>query len=148
MKRIKVVVPVSSDMWNASVKELMERYKDPDTELQVVNIEKGPESLECTYDEVLADLDIALPKGEFDHVYYRYVVRVNKDLFEIIPYMHDKAVMCARPIFKPLHRYFEMRSGFRNTDEAYSESLSIPIYPTLTQKEQKSVIEALKACLG
>jgi len=56
MKRIKVVVPVSSDMWNASVKELMERYKDPDTELQVVNIEKGPESLECTYDEVLAEM--------------------------------------------------------------------------------------------
>ena len=56
MKRIKVVVPVSSDMWNASVKQLMERYKDSDTELHIVNVEKGPESLECTYDEVLAEM--------------------------------------------------------------------------------------------
>jgi allantoin racemase len=56
MKRIKVVVPVSSDMWNIPVKELMERHKDPDTELYVVNIEKGPESLECTYDEVMAEM--------------------------------------------------------------------------------------------
>lgn len=56
MKRIKVVVPVSSDMWNALVQQMMERYKDPDTELQVVNLTKGPESVECTYDEVMAEM--------------------------------------------------------------------------------------------
>lgn len=56
MKRIKVVVPVSSDMWNDSVKQLMDDYKNADTQIHVVNIAKGPESLECTYDEVMAEM--------------------------------------------------------------------------------------------
>lgn len=56
MRRIKVVVPVSSDMWNASVKQLMDEYKDEDTQIDVVNTTKGPESLECTYDEVMAEM--------------------------------------------------------------------------------------------
>ena len=42
MRRIKVVIPVSSDMWNASVKQLMDEYKDEDTQIDVVNTTKGP----------------------------------------------------------------------------------------------------------
>jgi len=73
MKRIKVVVPVSSDMWNDSVKELMGEYKNDDTLIDVVNITKGPESLECTYDEVLAEMFTLLeaekaPEEGFDGV--------------------------------------------------------------------------------
>lgn len=56
MKRIKVVVPVATDMWNKPAKEEMEKYKDNDTQLDIVNIKKGPKSIECTYDEVWAEL--------------------------------------------------------------------------------------------
>jgi len=55
MKRIKVVVPVSSSMWNAPAQLLMDKYKETDTEITVVNVSKGPESLECTYDEVFGE---------------------------------------------------------------------------------------------
>ena len=73
MKRIEVVVPVSSDIWNDSAKRLMDDYKDSDAQIHVVNTGKGPKSLECTYDEVMAKM-FALqetekaPKEGFDGV--------------------------------------------------------------------------------
>jgi len=50
--RIKVVVPVATDIWNKMIEEAYEKYKDPDTEITIVNIKKGPESIEKIYDEV------------------------------------------------------------------------------------------------
>ncbi len=99
------------------------------------------------YDEAFKDADIILPRGEFDHIYYRYVVRIKKDPAEAISSMKGKGIMCAKPVFNPLHRYFEMRSGFRNTDEAYSTALSIPIYPSLAEEEQERVIKAVSSIL-
>lgn len=96
-----------------------------------------------SYDKFFSELDIVLPKGEFDHVYYRYVVRTSKDLDKVIAELAKMGVSCARPVYKPLHRYLEMRSGFGNTDEAYSTALSIPIYPSLEKEEQKRVIKAV-----
>ncbi len=56
MRKIKIVVPVATAAWNELVLEDMGRYKAGDTELAVVNIEKGPESIECTYDVAWAEL--------------------------------------------------------------------------------------------
>jgi len=53
-KRIRVIVPVTSDEWNIPVKEELERYKDADTEISVVNIKEGPKAIECAYDVVRA----------------------------------------------------------------------------------------------
>lgn len=100
------------------------------------------------YDSGLKGLDIELPRGEFDHIYYRYVIKTRKDPEEVISAMLDKGVLCARPIFKPLHRYLEIRSGYRKTDEAYSTAVSIPIYPSLTDMEQGMVIGALKEVIS
>ena len=54
VKRIRVVIPVSTDEWNAPVRNLLEDYKDANTQIDIVNIEDGPEAIECCYDEVLA----------------------------------------------------------------------------------------------
>ena len=56
MRKIKIVVPVATDTWNEPILEDMGRCKATDTELAVVNIEKGPESIECTYDVAWAEL--------------------------------------------------------------------------------------------
>ena len=53
-KRIRVVVPVSTDAWNQPVKNLLDDYKDANTKIDVVNIEEGPKAIECCYDEVWA----------------------------------------------------------------------------------------------
>ena len=56
MKRIKVVRPVTIGDMNEKVLEGMRKFKDADTELAIENLEKGPESIECTYDEAWAEL--------------------------------------------------------------------------------------------
>lgn len=49
--RIRVVVPVSTEIWNAGVLEVCQQAADRDTTVEVVNLERGPESIECMYDE-------------------------------------------------------------------------------------------------
>ena len=61
--RIKVVVPVSTDKWNEMIREQYEAYKDPETEIDIINIKKGPESLTSIYDEAWAEL-FALREAE------------------------------------------------------------------------------------
>ncbi|MFC1548572.1 DegT/DnrJ/EryC1/StrS family aminotransferase [Candidatus Omnitrophota bacterium] len=132
--------------------KLRYNYKMTDIQaaLGLVQLKKFPEmikkrkELAARYDEAFKDMDIKLPRGEFDHVYYRYVIRTEKDMSGI----KEKGVMAGKPVFKPLHRYLELRSGFKNTDRAYSTSLSIPIYPSLTEEEQGRVIEAVKDSLS
>lgn len=53
-KRIRVVVPVSTDEWNAPARNLLEGYKDANTQIDIVNIKDGPKEIECCYDEVFA----------------------------------------------------------------------------------------------
>jgi allantoin racemase len=57
-KRIRVIVPVSSNEWNVPVKDELERYKDANTEISVVNINEGPKAIECTYDETRAAMPV------------------------------------------------------------------------------------------
>lgn len=61
--RIKVVVPVSTDQWNEIIREQYEKIKDTETEIDIVNIEKGPESITSIYDVVWAEL-FALKEAE------------------------------------------------------------------------------------
>jgi allantoin racemase len=58
--RIKVIVPVSTGIWNDMIREAYEAYKDRDTEIDIVNIKKGPVSIEHTYDESWASLPTLL----------------------------------------------------------------------------------------
>lgn len=134
------------------------RYNYKMTDMQaamgLAQLEKLPEMIERRkeaagiYEKAFSGLDATLPKGEFDHIYYRYVIKLKKDVAGIIAKLKEEGVMCERPVFRPLHRYLELRSGFRNTDEAYSVSFSVPIYPSLTAEEQKTVIDGIKRCLG
>ena len=101
-------------------------------------------ALAAVYDQAFSGLDVAAPKGEFDHIYYRYILRIKKDLSDVISRAKEKGVNCERPVYRPLHRYLELRKGFRNTDEVFSKVLSIPIYPSLTDEEQQKVIEVVK----
>jgi len=54
--RIKVVVPVTTSMWNEMISDAYEAIKDPGTEITVANLEKGPESIEQHYDVAWAEL--------------------------------------------------------------------------------------------
>jgi len=56
MKRIKVIVPVTTDLWSDGIRAELEKRKNADTYIDVINIEYGPESIECNYDLAWAEL--------------------------------------------------------------------------------------------
>ncbi|WP_223587581.1 aspartate/glutamate racemase family protein [Neobacillus bataviensis] len=51
--KIKVIMPVTSDIFNVEVNKEFTYYASESTEVGVVNLEYGPESIESEYDEAL-----------------------------------------------------------------------------------------------
>ena len=49
-KRIKIIVPVTTSMWNEPTLREMEKYKDSETSLDIINLKKGSESISNSYD--------------------------------------------------------------------------------------------------
>ena len=48
------------------------------------------------------------------------------------------------PVYNPLHRYLVLDSEkFPNTEKAFEQSLSIPLYPALTDKEVDNISNIL-----
>lgn len=56
MKRIKVVMPVATLIWNEGAVKEMEKYKDKDTKIDISAIEQGAESIENFFDEAWCNL--------------------------------------------------------------------------------------------
>jgi allantoin racemase len=52
--KIRVIAPIISDVFNEEILRETAQFKAPDTEIDVVNLKKGPASIESHYDEVLA----------------------------------------------------------------------------------------------
>ena len=52
--KIKVIIPVSTDKWNDSVKADYAKYKQPDTAIEIVHLLQGPEAIQSEYDEAKA----------------------------------------------------------------------------------------------
>ena len=74
-------------------------------------------------------------------VFYRYVVTVNR-----LNYIRKKAkkngVICEKPVWKPLHRFFSSVKC-PNSDHAFKHILSVPIYPSLKEEEVEYVAKTL-----
>ena len=56
MKRIKLIVPVATPIWNEPVLAELNKYKDDSTLIDVINIKRGSESIESAFDEVWSTL--------------------------------------------------------------------------------------------
>ena len=52
--KIKVIIPVSTDKWNASVKADYAQCRQPDTDVEIVHLQHGPEAIQSEYDEAKA----------------------------------------------------------------------------------------------
>ena len=92
---------------------------------------------------IVSHLPLA-PEGK-EHIYYRYVIPVDNPV-RFMDKMNEQQVQCRRPIFRPLHRFLKL-SGYKVTEDAWSKSVSIPIYPSLTKSEAHSIVAAIKASL-
>lgn len=116
-------------------------------------------AIAARYDSVLADLPVVVPWQHPDGYsgLHLYVVRlklgeIRRTHREVFQAMRDAGIgVNLHYIPVPRQPYYE-RMGFRRTDfpEAeryYAEAISLPMYPTLTDRQQDTVVTALrKAC--
>ncbi len=80
-----------------------------------------------------------------DHIFYRYVLRTQR-LPEFLEAMNEKGIECRRPVFHPLHRYLGLK-GYPETEKAWREAVSIPIYPSLADGDIQRTMDAMKDLL-
>ena len=51
---IKVIIPVSTDKWDACVEGEYNRIKNPETCISLIHLDRGPEAIQSEYDEARA----------------------------------------------------------------------------------------------
>ena len=95
------------------------------------------------YNRAFLNCDFDLPKSNKGHVYFRYVIRVNKDVEKILNASRKSNVICERPVYQLLNRYLGQH-GYPQAELAWNSAVSIPIYPSFKSDEQKRVIEVIK----
>jgi dTDP-4-amino-4,6-dideoxygalactose transaminase len=92
------------------------------------------------------------PGGDTGHAYHLYVIRVQ-DRKGLYDFLRQHSIF-AQVHYIPAHTMPYYRSlgyapgGFPEAERYYSECLSLPMYPSLTQEEQAFVIEKVKEFLA
>ncbi|MBU1863226.1 MAG: DegT/DnrJ/EryC1/StrS family aminotransferase [Candidatus Omnitrophica bacterium] len=97
------------------------------------------------YNKELSHCDFELPVTRKDKkgVCFRYVIKVKRGQSRYFKYFKREGIICARPLYKPLHRYLRLK-GFPVAERLTKESISIPIYPSLTSSQVASIIQKTK----
>ena len=101
------------------------------------------EELARVYSEQLAKIPCALPRAQEGRIYYRYVVSVEGNIPELIYKLSNMGIEVARPVYRPLHLYFDLKD-YPGAEMAWKSHLSLPIHPSLTSQDVHRVCKALK----
>jgi perosamine synthetase len=104
------------------------------------------QALAGIYNDQLANLPCTLPLSQEGMIYYRYVVSVQGNLRELSRKILQMGIEVARPVYRPLHRYFDLED-YPGAEMAWKSHLSLPIYPSLTSENVHRVCQALQQAL-
>ena len=111
------------------------------------------------YNEMLKNSIVEIPNQHPDTLssYHLYIIRIKKNkkithkqLFEkfraagVLVNIHYIPIY-RQPYYKALG--FE-KHGFEESEKYYNEAISIPIFPGLTSKEQKKVVDLIEEPVG
>jgi len=105
------------------------------------------------YREILEDTDIILPEESKNkkHVYHRFVVRTKFDPELIKIKLYKNGIATARMHYPPLYRRELLRRyckrSFPKTDEIAESSISLPIYPSLSDEKAIYIASTVKKTL-
>jgi len=77
------------------------------------------------------------------HIFFRFPIQIQGSVSKALKFFSERGVTCARPVFKPIHKYLQI-NGFPNTNTIWNNTISIPIYPSLTDKEICKILDVLK----
>ncbi len=80
------------------------------------------------------------------HIFFRFPIQIQGSVSKALSFFSERGVTCTRPVFKPVHKYLQI-NGFPNTDTVWNNTISIPIYPSLTDKEICKILDVLKQYL-
>ena len=115
-------------------------------------IEMRRERAEYLTEKLSKIKEITLPTSlpDYFHVYQMYVIRINENLRnDLMKYLSDKGIM-TKVYFPPIHltHFYRTKFGYKGgelpiTEEVSDQVLSLPIYPTLTEKEIDHIIEKI-----
>lgn len=112
-------------------------------------------AIAARYDEGFAGTDIVIPvvPGDRTHVYHQYTVDVGEDRDAIVAELTDAGIGTGIFYPVPVHRqrYIVERGIHADlpvTDRAARRSLSLPMYPGLSEADQATVIDAVKAAVA
>ena len=97
------------------------------------------------YFQEFKNCNFSLPvwKEGREHIYYRFVIKTEDNSSGYIKRLQKNIVMCQHPVYKPLHVYLNL-PGFPHTSEAWQKTISIPLYPSLKEKEIEKIIAVVK----
>ncbi|HEV8585872.1 MAG TPA: DegT/DnrJ/EryC1/StrS family aminotransferase, partial [Methylomirabilota bacterium] len=104
-------------------------------------------ALAARYRTRLAEVPGRLPADAGPrHVYHRFVLGLDRDPAAVAEALAARGVTARRPVFRPAHQALGQR-GFPEADRLWSESLSIPCYPALSDDDAERVADAVTAVL-
>jgi perosamine synthetase len=109
------------------------------------------QAIATTYDEAFADLPVRLPvtPDGRHHVFHQYTVDVGEARDAILAELREAGVGADIYYPIPVHRQeYIMERGLHAdlpvTDAAAARTLALPMFPGITDDEQRQVIEALR----
>jgi len=97
------------------------------------------------YNRAFNSYRLKLPPTDSGHIYFRYVLGLKMDAIPWIQELACMGITSDRPIHVPLHQSLKL-GGYPATEKAWQQSLSIPIYPSLSHEEINRVIESVTRC--
>ncbi len=94
------------------------------------------------YHRAFRDFSLQLPPRDPGHIYFRFVIDLVTGVNSWIQAAAVKKITCSLPVHKPLHRLLKLE-GYPHTEQAWLQSISVPIYPSLTEKEHDRIIDTV-----
>jgi perosamine synthetase len=101
------------------------------------------------YREALKSFALEVPLPLFGRAYHRFVVRSRRPVTDaLLARFEEKGIGIRRPIERPLHWDVPEPGSFPVAERVWRRSLSLPIYPSLTEREFRRIVAAVRDMIG
>ena len=143
--------------WSYEMQTLGFNYRLSDIQcaLGISQLERAHENIEKrrqiakNYFKFLKELPIEIPQANYleGHAFHLFVILV-KDRLELYNFLKKMNIL-AQVHYIPIHKmpYYEDKYGeqkFENAELYYQKCISLPIYPSLEEKNQRYIIKTIK----
>lgn len=118
---------------------------------QLGNFIKRRKQITSAYGKAFSGMNIELPRQftERSHVFHRYMIKIKHDIIIFMSECYRRGVKVKQPIKPhPLHKYLNLPARmFPNTEHIMKSAVSIPIYPSITDKEIEFIVTVINKSL-